>query len=467
MKKCTIRLIVLLFVLLPVTAMADNLRVTYLDVGQGDAALLQCGGQTMLVDTGPKESLETILSFLDKAGIVALDYVVGTHPHADHIGNIGEILTKYDVGSVWMPRVKNEIIEFDEALLAIKQNGLLINAPVVGNEYQLGDAIITILAPISDAYEDLDDYSIVFRVDHGRNSFLFTGDVGRVSEDELLASRADIDVNVLKVSNHGANTSSTKAFLAATTPSIAIISCGKDNKEGYPESSTMKALEEEGALVLRTDVNGNIQIDSDRIALFNNQELALGHENEWYGRINTKSVNVRKGASKKTDRVAYLDEATAVRVLLTVESDTEDTWYLIEVNDIRGYVLSDFVDPVNPLANNETDEAIDDDLDDYFMPIATPDPSTVSTPLATNAPAATIPPSGSSVPPATIPPLTVGSSGQATQEPATAQFIGNVISKIFHRPMCDSLPSAKNQVVFESRTAAVNDGYIPCLNCNP
>lgn len=472
MRKYTVCIIVILFALLPVAAMADNLRITFIDVGQGDAALLQCGGQSMLVDTGSKESVETVLAFLDKTGIIALDYVVGTHPHADHIGGMYDVLTRYDVSSVWMPRVKNEIQEFDDTLLAVKQSDLKINAPVVGNEFMLGDAVITILAPISDAYEDIDDYSIVFRVDHGRNSFLFVGDAGRVSEDEMLASRSDIDVNVLKVSNHGANTSSTKAFLAATTPSIAIISCGIDNKEGVPEESTIRALEEEGALVLRTDVDGNIQIDSDRTILFYDQELALEHENEWYGRINTKNVNVRKGASKRTDRVAYLDEGAAVRVLLTVESDTEDTWYLIEYNDIRGYVLSDFVEPVNPLASSGEEGTVTDDLDDYFMPydatvpvVATVAPGETDRPIATNAPIATIPSSGA-VPTTTIRPLIVG-SGQATQEPEAVSYIGNIISKIFHRTTCDSLPSTKNQVVFDTRIAAISDGYIPCLNCNP
>lgn len=471
MKKSTLSIIIFLLCVLPVAVVADNLRITYLDVGQGDAALLQCGGQTMLVDTGSEISEEALLAFLDKAGVVALDYLVGTHPHEDHIGNMDAVLAKYDVQNVWMPRVKNEIKAFDDALLAIKQSNLMINAPVVDTEFTLGDAIVTILAPMSEAYENLDDYSIVFRVDHGRNSFLFTGDAGRVSEDEMLASRSDIDVNVLKVSNHGGNTSSTKAFLAATTPDIAIISCGLGNENKDPQESTLQALQEAGALILRTDENGTIQIDSDRTTLFYDQELALGQEDGWYGRINTKNVNVRKGASKRTDRIAYFDEGAAVKVLLTVENDTGDTWYLVEMNGVRGYVLSDFVEPVNPLSHNasdgETEEYVDDELDEYFMPTAVPGGSATDIVFATptGTPNATLSASATaSLPPPTIP---VPQTGDNEETAPAVQYIGSVISKIFHKTTCDNLPAQKNQVTFASRALAVSGGYIPCLSCNP
>lgn len=472
--------LVFLLLVLPIIAIADNLQITYINVGQGDAALLQCGGQSMLIDTGSDASQEALLAFLDQANVVALDYLVGTHPHDDHIGGFDEILSKYDVQAVWMPRVKNETKTFDAALLAIRQSGHLIDPPVAGNEIMLGDAVVTILGPISDVYENLDDYSIVIRVDHGKNSFLFPGDAGQVSMDEMLASKSAISASVLKVSNHGAAISSFPRFLTEVSPTIAIISSDPSNK---PAKATLDALEKAGVFVLRTDEEGNIQIESDRTTIFYDQKPAMG-EDEWYGKINIKNVNVRKGPSKRSDRIAYFDEGTAVSVLLTVENDNNETWYLIEMDGIQGYVLSDFVDPVNPLAyNTQTEEGEDyiDELDEYFSPKSSPStaPQVTEEPLVTAPPATAEPTTTertvSSLP--TIPVPTVNStspstSSQSTEppvptQPPQAQFVGNIISRIFHVDTCDSLPSQKNRITFGTRSEAIQAGYIPCLSCNP
>lgn len=473
MKKAVMCLLFLI-ILLPAAALADNLRVTYIDVGQGDAALVQCGGQSMLIDTGPASSSEALLSFLDHSGIVALDYVVGTYPYDDHIGGMAAVLSKYDVVSIWMPRVRNETRAFDEALLAIRQSGHLIDPPVAGNEFQLGDAVITVLAPIRDAYENLNDYSIVLRIDHGRNSFLFAGDAGQASIDEMLASRSDISANVFKVNNHGSAVGNMQAFVSAISPSIAVISCGDGNA---PASVTLNRLEAAGALILRTDEKGNILIESDRTTLFHDQQVALG-EGEWFGRINTREVNIRKGPGKSEDRIAYLDEGTAVRVMLTIENDSGETWYLIEINGIQGYVRGDLIDPVNPLAQGTADEIettdTDDGLDPYFVPKSSPSPvpeTAAPTGEPTASPTAPMP-TASPVPTAsasnaTIPPLvTQNVTAPETQAPET-QFFGNAISKFFHRATCDSLPSQKNRILFTSRDDAIQQGYIPCLACSP
>lgn len=267
MKRLSIA--VLLILLLPVVAWAD-LTVSYIDVGQGDAALVQCDGHNMLVDAGTNASTERLLSYLDGIGATSYDLVVGTHPHEDHIGGLDKVVEQFDVANVWMPRVQADTRTFEDVLLAIKAKGLRITSPAPRDTFELGGATVTALAPIGSSYAETNDYSIVLRIDYGGTSFLFTGDAEETSENEMLAAGAHLKADVLKVGHHGSRSSTTDMFLDTTDPGYAVISCGADNSYGHPHAETLQKLDAKGIRILRTDKLGTITIRSDGKDVFLN-----------------------------------------------------------------------------------------------------------------------------------------------------------------------------------------------------
>lgn len=293
-KKILFAFILALFI--PLSCLASTLEVTYIDVGQGDAALLQCEGQTMLIDAGTNSGANDLVAYLASVGISSLDYVVGTHPHEDHIGGLDAVIKNLNVSTVWMPYVQHDTKTFEDVLLAIQLKGLSVNVPAVGSTYQLGDALITVLGPISDTYDDLNNYSIILRVDHGNNSFLFMGDAEQLAENELLASGANLDADVLKVGHHGSSTSSSQVFIDAVQPQYAVISCGSDNSYGHPHAETMNTLQASGATILRTDESGSIKIISDRNSLIvdgaQEQASEAYGQDSYIGNVNSQKFHL-------------------------------------------------------------------------------------------------------------------------------------------------------------------------------
>lgn len=242
---------------------SDNLlRVHFIDVGQGDAAFIELpGGETMLIDAGESEYGAVVSDYIKKLGYSLINYVIGTHPHSDHIGGLEEVIRKFDVKSVYMPKVSANTKTFEGLLTAVKEKGLSVNTArkdlfVINND----NLKVKFLSPVQEKYSDLNDYSAVVMLNYKNNSFLFTGDAGEAVESSL---EGNISCDVLKVGHHGSNTSSSLAFLESVGPEYAVISCGKDNKYGHPHSEAIDRLLRIGALVFRTDLSGDIVIESD------------------------------------------------------------------------------------------------------------------------------------------------------------------------------------------------------------
>lgn len=436
-KRLSMILTLILAILVPLTVLADTLTVTFLDVGQGDAALLQCGSATMLVDAGTNAGASTLVQHLSGLGVVKLDYVVGTHPHEDHIGGLDAVIDAYQIGQVWMPRVQHDTQTFEDVLLAIQRKGLSITSPAIGSQYVLGDATITVLAPNSSIYSELNDYSIVLRVDHGSNSFLLTGDAESLSEGEMLAANARLNVDVLKVGHHGSDTSSTQAFLTAVSPKYAVISVGTGNTYGHPTASTLNRLQATGSQILRTDELGNITFVSDRSTLALQGATATAQlSSTAYAKTNTSNVNVRASASAKGNKVTEINKSGSVVTVLGQEKNSAgETWYNVDVNGKTGYIRSDLLVTISA-----TEAAT-------LLSAA----SSSSSSGGGSSASSTAKPSPTSKP---------SSSGGGS-------YIGNKNTKKFHKPSCRTLPAAKNQVSFGSRDAAINAGYSPCGNCKP
>ena len=240
-----------------------TLKVSYIDVGQADSILIQQGSSSMLIDAGNNEDSNTVKNYISNQGITKLDYVIGTHPHEDHIGGMDYIINSFKIGKIYMPKATANTKTFRDVASAIKGKGLKVTAPVVGQIFKVGNATATILAPNSSGYEDLNNFSIVIRVTFGSSSFMFDGDGEDVSENEMLAKGLNVSADVLKVGHHGSNSSTTEAFLNKVNPKYAVISVGKDNSYGHPHKSTMDKLKAKGIKVYRTDENGTIVATSN------------------------------------------------------------------------------------------------------------------------------------------------------------------------------------------------------------
>ena len=242
---------------------SEILEVYYLDVGQGDAEILRIGNDAMLIDAGTNESTNTLLADIKNLGITSFDYVIGTHPHEDHIGGMDAIINQFGVESVLMPDVTSATQTYKDVMAAVQKKNLSVNHAVSGSHFNMGPVTFSVLAPNSSSYSDLNNYSIVLQATYGNESFLFTGDAQNVSEAEILSKGYNIKSDVLKVGHHGSSTSTSADFLKAVTPTYAVIEVGQENSYGHPTKQTLDKLKAAEVTVYRTDQNGIIEIKSD------------------------------------------------------------------------------------------------------------------------------------------------------------------------------------------------------------
>lgn len=211
----------------------ETLTVRFLDVGQGDSILLSCGEDTMLIDGGPVEEGQFLVSRLNRLDVTELTYVVNTHPDEDHCGGLAAVLAKYPAEHVYSGVTEYTTKVFSNVVKYTEEQGRQIEVPQTGTHWSLGSAAVTVIGPVQE-YSDPNNGSLVLRVDYGETSFLFTGDMEQKAEGDLLESGADVRADVLKAGHHGSPTSSSEAFLTAVQPSVAVISVGADKRLRSP-----------------------------------------------------------------------------------------------------------------------------------------------------------------------------------------------------------------------------------------
>lgn len=238
----------------------SSLRVNFIDVGQGDSEFIELpNGETLLIDAGTNETGADVVNYIESLGYSSIDYVVGTHPHEDHIGGLDDVIRTFDVESVYMPKVTADTKTFEDVLDAVAEKGLSINTAKAGVTLVDGDGLsVKMLAPVLDEYDNTNDYSAVIRIVYDDTSFIFMGDAEQYAEDLITG---DVDSDVLKVGHHGSSTSTGEAFLERVSPSYAVISCGLGNSYGHPHTETIEKLG--GIPVFRTDEMGTIVATSD------------------------------------------------------------------------------------------------------------------------------------------------------------------------------------------------------------
>lgn len=237
----------------------DNLLVDFIDVGQADSILIRNQDQVMLIDAGTNEAGDTVVNYLKELGITKINYLVGTHPHEDHIGGIDDVINNFDIGQIYMPKMETTTKTFEDVLEAIENKNLTVTAPNKGDKIELRQAVGTFMTdPILDK-DNLNLSSLVMRLEFGNTSFLFMGDAEKENEETINWPKTD----VLKVGHHGSNTSSSKKFLEQIEPEYSIIMVGKDNSYNLPKQETIDNLKSIGSEIYRTDENGTIKIISD------------------------------------------------------------------------------------------------------------------------------------------------------------------------------------------------------------
>ena len=232
-------------------------------MGQGDAALIRTAAGDILIDASTNSAEDELQAYLDNLGVTDIEYAVFTHPHEDHIGGADMIFREYNVKRVVLPDVAHTSTTYTKMMTAIENEKCEVIQSVPDKTFKVGELKCTILAPIGTAYKELNDYSVVVRVDYGETSMLFTGDAEKESEEEMLERYGDaaggmLDCDLIKVGHHGSDTSSTQAFLDAVTPVHGVISVGEGNKHGHPVAEIVERYTLEGVKLYRTDLEGSI-----------------------------------------------------------------------------------------------------------------------------------------------------------------------------------------------------------------
>lgn len=245
----------------------DNMKVHFLDVDQGLAILVQLGEEVLVYDGGERDTSSFVVAYLKEQGVTEIDYLISSHYDADHVSGLIGCLYAFDVKNVIGSNYVHDSKLYTSFITAVEEEGLDIQYPAVGTQFQMGDAVIMILSP-KEITGDSNSNSVAIKLSYGESDFIFTGDADYKSEREMIASGLDLDCEVLSVAHHGSASGTSEKFVAATTPEYAVISCGKDNGYGHPHKETIQTLHDYEVEILRNDESGTIIAETDGMNLW-------------------------------------------------------------------------------------------------------------------------------------------------------------------------------------------------------
>ena len=250
---------------LPDGAASSLFEIHFFDVGEADAALVECDGHFMLIDGGTPDHSSFLYSYLRENGIRHLDYIICSHPHVDHVGGLAGALQYASVGAAFCSVTDYNSRAFQNFVKYLAAQGKSITVPSPGQTIALGSAKLTFLGPVDRtlAEEDENNGSLIVRIEYGATSFLFTGDAEKEEELSVLNAGEALRSTLLKVGHHGSYTSSSKEFLEAVRPEYAVISVGKENDYDHPHDSVLRRLGQVCGTICRTDLDGEIVCRSD------------------------------------------------------------------------------------------------------------------------------------------------------------------------------------------------------------
>lgn len=255
----------------------EELQVHFINVGQGDCSLIVSQDYTVLIDAGEAEQSFVVTSYLSELGIESLDYIIATHPHSDHIGGLAGVIENIEVGKVIVPHIPDDELPttktYQNFLSAVDTAGCTLEEAYVGEIIELGISELKLIAPVTDTYDNLNNFSVVSELTYGDTKFLFTGDAESESENDMIDEGVLEDIDILKAGHHGSSTSSKKKFLDIVQPEYVVISCG-DNSYNHPNEKTVERLLEYTDNIYRTDHQGNIVFTT------NGTDISVDYENK-------------------------------------------------------------------------------------------------------------------------------------------------------------------------------------------
>ena len=244
------------------TENVEKMKVHFLDVEQGLCILVELGDEVLIYDGGERDTSSFVVSYLQDQGITEIDYMISSHYDSDHVSGLIGCLNAFEVKNVIGSDYEHNSKLYLSFMDAVEAEGLEMQYPEVGTQYQLGNAVITILAP-ADIVKDSNANSVAIKLTYGESDFIFTGDADYSSERDMIASGIDLDCEVLSVGHHGSASSTSENFLIATTPEYAVISCGAGNSYGHPHVEVVEMLEVMEIDVFRSDVQGTVVAETD------------------------------------------------------------------------------------------------------------------------------------------------------------------------------------------------------------
>lgn len=339
------------------------LTVHFIDVGQGDAMLLKTKEKAILLDAGDWRGQE-VVSYLRREGIDTLDLVVGSHEHADHIGQMTQVLNEYKVKEVWLTGNQTTSQLFENLLQTILEKDIAYHEPRAGEHYQIGDMQIEVLHP-EQLTGDLNNDSLVLKLTYGTVSFLFTGDAERQAEDRMLQGAQNLEATILKIGHHGSDTSTTPSFLQAVNPEVAIISVGANNAYGHPSQSVIDLLHQQGIDLYATKSHGHIKVITDgkdyHITTDKSESLKAGkvsaeerlatsspaprssretsHSISKEVRSRDNCIDLNRATAEELERIIHIGPVRAEEIVLTRPFQSVDD--LISINGIGSERLAD------------------------------------------------------------------------------------------------------------------------------
>ena len=271
------KLLIIVFLFCLANCLAEpGLHIYYLDVGQGDATVILCDDQVMMIDGGDATWSQFIYSFLrNTLGIDNIDVMIATHPHADHVGGLAAALNACSVGVLYTSELDYDTKSWQSVLKYAEAQGTPVIIPYPGDEFDLGGAVVQIVGPLW-YHNNLNDLSLIIRLIYGDSVFLFMADAEIEAEMDLVDAGIDISADVLRVGHHGSDTSSCQPFLDAVDADIAVISVGKENKYGHPNEDVLERLK--GKMVYRTDLDGTVECFSDGETIWFERENSASRE---------------------------------------------------------------------------------------------------------------------------------------------------------------------------------------------
>ena len=246
----------------PEVGESSTFAVHFVDVGQADCALVVCDGQYMLIDGGNAEDSDLVYTYLKEQDVTHLDYLVATHLHEDHIGGLSSAPYAATIGTALAPETSGTTKVSKNLVKSLATRDVELTIPEIGSEFLLGSARVRVLGPVK-KYSDTNDTSLVLAVDYGQTTFLFTGDMEREAELDLVESGANLSATVLKVGHHGSSSGTSYPFLREVMPQYAVISVGEGNSYGHPHEEPLSRLSDAETTIYRTDHSGTIIAYSD------------------------------------------------------------------------------------------------------------------------------------------------------------------------------------------------------------